>query len=158
MGEDGAEGLSREPRGVDHDGGIVARKLRDLLCEGTFGDDLPERGILLRSVGRDEVAAEGEFVPDLLEALRQRPLRDQALRVAVSQKMQQLVRGGLDVEGHGDAADLLDAEIGDDELRAVGEHQGHLVPFPEAERPQVVSQGAGGPVQFPIGDPVCRRG
>ena len=44
------------------------------------------------------------------------------------------------------------AEIGDDELGAVGEHQGHLVPLPEAEGPQMVSQGAGGPVQFPIGD------
>ena len=70
MGEDGAEGLSREPRGIDHDGGVVAGELRDLLRERTFGDDLPEGGILLRAVGRDEVAAEGEFLPDLFEALR----------------------------------------------------------------------------------------
>ena len=89
----------------------------------------------------------------LVEALRQRLLRDQAPGVAVAQKMRQFVRRGLDIEGYGDAADLLDSKIGDDELGAVGEHQGYLVPFPEAERPQVVSQGAGGPVQLPIGDP-----
>ena len=44
-------------------------------------------------------------------------------------------------------------EIGDDELGAVGEHQGHLVPFPDAEGAQMVSQGAGRPVQFPVGNP-----
>jgi hypothetical protein len=60
----------------------------------------------------------------------------------------------LHVQGYGDAADLLDAEVGDDELRTVGEHQGDLVPLPQAQRAQMVSQGAGRPVQFPIGDPL----
>ena len=73
--------------------------------------------------------------------------------VAVSQKVSQFIRCGLDVQRHGDAAHLLDPEIGDDELRAVGEHQRHLVPLAEALRPQVVRQGARGPLQFPIGDP-----
>ncbi len=152
MGEDGAEGLPRETRGVDHDGGVVARQLRDLLREGASGDDLPEGGCIVRAVGRDDVAAEREFVPYLVKALRQRCLRDQAPGVAVAQKMRQFVRRGLDIEGYGDAADLLDSEIGDDKLGAVGEHQGYLVSLPEAEGAQMVSQGAGGPVQLPIGD------
>ena len=108
MGEDGAEGLSRESRGVDHDGGVVARQFRYLLREGALGDDLPEGGCIVRAVGRDDVAAEREFVLYLLEALRQRSLRDQAPGVAVAQEMRQFVRRGLDIEGYGDAADLLD--------------------------------------------------
>ena len=151
MGEDGAERLSGQPRRVDHDGGVVAFELRDLRREGTVHDDLPEGGILFQSVRRDEAAAERKFIPDLFEPLGQRPLRDQTSRVAVSEKVAELIRGGLDVQRHGDAADLLNPEIGDDKLRAVGEHQGHLVSLPQTERPEVVRQRAGGPLQLPIG-------
>ena len=122
MGQDGAQGLSRQPCGIDHDGGIVTGKFRDLLRERTFGDDVSKGRVFLRAVGRDDMTAEGEFILDLLETFDEDPLRDQTLCVAVAQKMQQLVRGRLDIEGHGDAAHLLNAEIGDDELRTVGEH------------------------------------
>ena len=91
MGEDGAEWLTRESSGVDHDGGVVARKIRDFLGKGARCDDLPERGCIVRAVGRDDVAAEREFVLYLVEALRQRSLRDQAPGVAVAQEVGQLV-------------------------------------------------------------------
>ncbi len=150
VGEEGAERLSGQSCRVDHDGGVVAFDLRDLRREGTVRDDLPEGGILLQSVRSDEATAEGEFIPDLLEPLCQRPLRDQTFRVAVSKKVAELIRCGLDVQRHGDAADLLNPEIGDDKLRAVGEHQRHLVSPAQAERPEVVCQRAGGSLQFTI--------
>jgi len=155
VGQDGAQRLAGQPCRVDHHGRVVAAEVRNFRREGPRFDDLPERRILFRPVGFDEVAAEGQFVPNLREPFCEHGLRDQAFGIAVSEKMAEFVGCRLDVQRHGDAAQFLDSEIGDDELRAIGEHDRQLVPPVQPESPQMVGQGASGPLQLPVGDPVA---
>jgi len=67
--------------------------------------------------------------------------------------MAQFIGRGHDVECYGDSPELLGGKIGDDEFRAVGQHEGDLVTFAETEISAMMCQGVDGAVQFLIGHP-----
>jgi len=153
VGENGAQGLSREARGVDHHGRVVLGGVGGLKLEGPVFHGLLHGQRALVHFRQQEVPAGGKPVLDLLEAAGRLGRRDEHLRIAVVEEVLQLVGGGHDVEGHGHGAELLAGEVGDGEFGGVGQHQGHLVALADAHRFQPVGQGVDGPVHGLVGDP-----
>ncbi len=76
---------------------------------------------------------------------------DQDPRPAIAEGERHLRRLEQHVQRHGHAAGLEDPEIGDQELRDVGQLQRHRVPRPQAGRLQAGRQPVRQGVQFPVG-------
>ena len=153
VGQHGPQGLSREARGVDHDGRVVFRGIGRLELEGPrFKGFLHGHGPVV-DLGQKQVPAGCEPVLDLLEAACGGCRRDQDLGIAVVEEVLKLVGGGHDVERHGHGAQFLAGKVGNGEFGDVGKHQGHLVALADADGFQAVGQGVDGPAHLQVADP-----
>ena len=100
---------------------------------------------------RDHLAHAGLRL-DLLHPLVERGQRHHDLRPDQVQRADHLVLGVDGVERTGDRPDLPERELGDEELRAVGQHEGHPVAACHTELRQRYREGIGGSVELGAGD------
>jgi len=111
-------------------------------------EDPGEGTVRIHAGGDQGVPAEGQIFLYFLVTPDGDALGDQDPGVAVAQKMSQFVGSGHDIDGYGHGAQLLGREVGDDEFRTVGKHQGDLVTPADPQAAQVMSQGVGGAVEL----------
>ena len=157
MGQLGPLGTAGRARGVDDDRGVGQhprgepgavrdgeQSLERMRARGVPG---VAHGVDLAHPGRS--GALGRIAEHALPG-------DQDLRPAIAEVERHLRRLEQHVQRHGHAAGLEDPEIGDQELRDVGQLQRHRVPRPQAGRLQAGRQPVRQSVQFPVGHlPAC---
>jgi hypothetical protein len=132
----------------------VPRLERDAVAVALFThqreEEAQERREVLLDVGGDDAAQAGARL-DVLDAAVEARQGHQRLDAVIANRPFELVLGVDRVERRDDRAEFPGAELGDEELRAVGEQQADAVAAPDAERRERRRAGVARPFELGVG-------